>query len=124
LFLFFFPILRYKIYFTKIFRNLEKLVKFTVEFFSPKISPIILVKKATSFVKKITEDPQPNQNDLMFFFKTNQKRPPLSATKKTAKCVSIEKPKGKKEKKEEKGAKTLLKFDQPITQFSLFLFGM
>jgi len=70
----FFPILRYKIYFTKISRNLDKLIKFTVEFFSSKISPIILVKKARSFVKKNHWGSSSKQNDLNVLFKSKQKR--------------------------------------------------
>jgi hypothetical protein len=80
--------LRYKIYFTKISRNLDKSVKFTVEFFCPKISPIILVKKATSFVKKITGGPQSNKKGTM------------SATKKNCKVRFHRKAKRKKRKEQ------------------------
>jgi hypothetical protein len=58
----------------------------------------------------------------MFCSKTNKKGN-MSAAEKTYKVRFHRKAKRRKRKKK-KGAKTLLKFDQPITQLFLFLFGM
>ncbi len=101
LFCFFFPILRYKIYFTKISRNLDKLVKFTVDFFSPKNLPNYFGKKSDKFCQKNHWGSSTKPKWFNVFFQKQTKKGHLWVQpKKTAKCVSIEKLKGKKEKKE------------------------
>jgi hypothetical protein len=59
-----------------------------------------LVKKVTSFVQKNQWGSSTKQNDLMLCSKTHQKRHHECNNKTTAKCVSIEKLKAKKAKKE------------------------
>ncbi len=74
LFLFFFPIFRYKIYFTKIFRNLEKLVKFTVEIFFPQNLPNYFGQKSDKFCQKKSLGVLNQTKWFNVLFKNKQKR--------------------------------------------------
>jgi hypothetical protein len=57
------------------FQNFRQISQIYSRIFSPKIFPIILVKKATSFVQKNHWGSSTKQNDLMFCSKTNKKAP-------------------------------------------------